>query len=88
MLVVYPLPDKGTEICGKAWEWTVYSVNGFGEPDSDKLNIVPALFINYTVGRERRGLLRVDAYRPQNQKSIGRYAQRVYRDMVCPAAEL
>ena len=24
MLVVYPLPDKGKQINGKAWEWTVY----------------------------------------------------------------
>lgn len=24
MLVVYPLPDKGTSIFDKAWEWTVY----------------------------------------------------------------
>lgn len=24
MLVVYPLPDKGVLISGKAWEWAVY----------------------------------------------------------------
>ncbi len=28
MLVVCPLPDKGISIFDKAWEWTVYLVQG------------------------------------------------------------